>query len=209
MAFEFNGTNQRVTPASAPVTSPPFTLVCWFNASNTTNLGALLTLTPQTGGLYETLFFRGDLAGDPIQILSNSNAIAVASTSGVTQNKWHHGCFVAAATNSRTIYLDGGNSASSSNNFNPTTINAFNIGSFRSAANNFFNGKMAEVGIWNAALTQPEIASLARGMTCDKVRPQSLVFYAPLVRDLIDAKGGLTITNNNGATVANHTRVYA
>jgi hypothetical protein len=46
-------------------------------------------------------------------------------------------------------------------------------------------------------------------MTCDKVRPQNLVFYAPLVRDLIDAKGGLTITNNNGATVANHPRVYA
>jgi len=46
-------------------------------------------------------------------------------------------------------------------------------------------------------------------MTCDKVRPESLVFYAPLVRDLQDVCEGLTITNNNGATVANHPRVYA
>jgi hypothetical protein len=46
-------------------------------------------------------------------------------------------------------------------------------------------------------------------MTCDKVRPQSLVFYAPLVRNLQDVRGGLTITNNNTAAVANHTRVYA
>ena len=68
---------------------------------------------------------------------------------------------------------------------------------------------IAEVGIWNAALSAAEIASLAKGMTCDKVRPQSLVFYAPLVRDLIDQKGGRAITNNNGATVANHPRVYA
>ena len=68
---------------------------------------------------------------------------------------------------------------------------------------------MAEIGIWSAALSAAEIASLAKGMTCDKVRPQSLVFYAPLVRDLIDQKGGLTITNNNGATVAAHPRVYA
>ncbi len=68
---------------------------------------------------------------------------------------------------------------------------------------------MAEIGVWSAALTQPEIASLAKGMTCDKVRPQNLVFYAPLVRDLIDQKGGRVITNNNGATVANHPRVYA
>jgi hypothetical protein len=76
-------------------------------------------------------------------------------------------------------------------------------------AANTFDGLIAEVGIWNAALTQPEVASLAKGMTCDKVRPQSLVFYAPLVRNLQDVKGGLTITNNNGATVANHPRVYA
>jgi hypothetical protein len=73
----------------------------------------------------------------------------------------------------------------------------------------YLTGLIAEVGIWNAALTAAEIASLADGMTCDKVRPQSLVFYAPLVRDLIDVKGGLTITNNNTATVANHPRVYA
>ena len=73
---------------------------------------------------------------------------------------------------------------------------------------NNFNGSLAEVGIWNAALTADEIASLAKGMTCDKIRPQSLVFYAPLVRDLIDQKGGLTITNNNAATVAAHPRIY-
>jgi hypothetical protein len=34
------------------------------------------------------------------------------------------------------------------------------------------DGRIAEVGIWNAALTAAEIASLAKGMTCDKVRPQ-------------------------------------
>lgn len=63
--------------------------------------------------------------------------------------------------------------------------------------------------MWNVALTAAEIASLADGMTCDKVRPQSLVFYAPLVRDLIDVTGGEIFTNTNGATVANHPRVYA
>lgn len=77
------------------------------------------------------------------------------------------------------------------------------------AAGLFFTGRVAEVGIWNVALTAAEIASLADGMTCDKVRPQSLVFYAPLVRDLQDVRGGLTITNNNAATVATHPRVYA
>jgi len=79
----------------------------------------------------------------------------------------------------------------------------------RNGANNLSTFSAAEIGIWNAALTAAEIASLANGMTCDKVRPQNLVFYSPLIRDLIDQKGGLTITNNNGATVATHPRVYA
>jgi hypothetical protein len=71
------------------------------------------------------------------------------------------------------------------------------------------NGQVAEVGLYSAALTADEIASLSKGMTCDKIRPQSLVFYAPLVRDLQDTKGGRSITNNNAATVAAHPRVYA
>ncbi len=88
-------------------------------------------------------------------------------------------------------------------------LNEIRIGAdWNTTLGNFFGGDIAEVGVWNVALNQQECASLAKGMTCDKVRPQSLVFYAPLVRDLIDTKGGLTITNNNGATVANHPRIY-
>lgn len=80
---------------------------------------------------------------------------------------------------------------------------------YAQSASEYGNGRYCEIGIWHEALTAEEIASLADGMTCDKIRPQSLVFYAPLIRDLQDIKGGLTITNNNSATVATHPRVYA
>ena len=93
----------------------------------------------------------------------------------------------------------------------PSSINALNIGTDRNNNTNtaLLSGRVADVGVWNVALTDAEVASLAKGMTCDKIRPQNLVFYAPLIRDLIDQKGGLTITNNNAATVATHPRVYA
>ena len=45
-------------------------------------------------------------------------------------------------------------------------------------------------------------------MTCDKIRPQSLVYYTPLIRDIQDLARGMTLTNTN-STVANHPRVYA
>jgi hypothetical protein len=122
---------------------------------------------------------------------------------------------VFASSTSRTAYINGGSSGTNTTSVVPSLLNRTNIGvQFLQNAGgtsgiSFANGRVAECGIWNAALTAAEVASLAKGMTCDKVRPQSLVFYAPLVRDLIDQKGGLTITNNNGATVANHPRVYA
>ena len=63
--------------------------------------------------------------------------------------------------------------------------------------------------MWSAALNASEIASLGQGVSPRLIRPQSLVFYAPLIRDLMDVRGGLSITNNGTATVANHPRVYA
>jgi hypothetical protein len=133
---------------------------------------------------------------------------SVASTS-YTANAWHHCVGVWPSMSSRTSYLNGAASATSVGSRNITNLFRLNIGGFGGlSVVDRLTGEMAEVGIWNDALTAAEIASLAKGMTCDKVRPQSLVFYAPLVRDLIDQKGGLTITNNNGATVANHPRIY-
>lgn len=131
-----------------------------------------------------------------------------------TTNTWNH--FAAstesASTNDFKIYANGtqGTNQITGNNLTSAITNAIvpQING-RNGANNLGTFSASEVGIWNAALTAAEIASLAKGMTCDKVRPQSLVFYAPLVRNLQDARGGLAITNNGGATVTTHPRVYA
>ena len=152
------------------------------------------------------------------KVSSNINSTGLAAnnfvTSGTTvvgTNARHAALTYSPSTFSR-IYLDGVQDAERTSGVPASIadITGVNLifggpptGSFG------FNATVAEVGIWNAALTAAEIASLAKGMTCDKVRPQSLVFYAPLVRDLNDQKGGLTITNNNAATVAAHPRVYA
>jgi hypothetical protein len=50
--------------------------------------------------------------------------------------------------------------------------------------------------------------SLSQGASPALVRPDNLAFYAPLIRDLQDLRGGLAITNNNGATVVDHPRIY-
>jgi hypothetical protein len=216
MAYDLNGSTQYLNTGSSPVSTFPFTMACWFNADSNTTNGSLIRLTNQSGNFWNfTLRTGGATAGDPIAVTAfdQNNANQVTNTTtGYTTGVWHHACGVFVSTTSRTVYLDGGSSATGTTSINPTGVNRIYNGVALDSSGLpvlYFDGRIAEVGIWNAALTAAEIASLADGMTCDKVRPQSLVFYAPLVRELQDARGGLTITNNNTATVANHPRVYA
>lgn len=68
-------------------------------------------------------------------------------------------------------------------------------------------GDIAEVGVWDIDLTAAEVASLAKGVSPALVRPQSLVTYLPLIRDVIDVRAANGFTDVN-TTAANHPRVY-
>jgi hypothetical protein len=210
MAYDLDGINQYLRRASAPVTAVPLTMACWFNHDllqdaslcSVSNIGGAGTWFGLFTGLTGVVFASTTSSGN------QANAITTAT---YTTGSWNHCCGVFSAINSRTIYLNGGNAVTNTTSRTPSNVAETIIGSRRAGGifGSYFNGKIAEVGIWNAALTANEIASLAKGMTCDKIRPQSLVFYSPLVRDLIDQKAALAITNNNGATVTQHPRVYA
>ncbi len=215
MARSFTAaSSQYLSATSAVATSPPLTLAAWARMTNTaTQTGRdIVALSSKTGRSIYRLNWNG-FNNPPIRAMDQGSASASAYFGTPTVNTFFHVAGVFTSSSSRTPYFNGSagitNTDSVPHSLLPdtTSVSAFFDGN--STPLQFFLGDIAEVGIWNAALTAAEIASLAKGMTCDKVRPQSLVFYAPLVRDLIDQKGGLTITNNNGATVANHPRVYA
>lgn len=73
----------------------------------------------------------------------------------------------------------------------------------------YWSGKISEIAIWKGyGLSAAEVTALSKGIAAPRVRARDLSFYAPLIRNLQDVRGGLAITNNNGATVANHPRLY-
>lgn len=68
--------------------------------------------------------------------------------------------------------------------FNRTSI-GYNAATYLSVAGpnggeNYWDGRIGEVGIWNEVLTPAEILSLAKGFRCDQVRPDKLRLYMPL-----------------------------
>jgi hypothetical protein len=204
MAYDFNGTNQDIVIAGAPVTVAPLTMAFWANLDSVNNDRNVVRLTSSDFNNSFILMMNGSRL--ELHIFAGGNKTEIRTTADISTGVWFHGAGVFASTTSRTVYHNGGNSATNTTTRSPTNITEGYIGSRRDQ--NFTDGRLAEIGIWSADLTQPEIQMLAQGFTCDQVRPQSLVFYAPLVRDISDLAGGRALTNN-GATVAVHPRIYS
>jgi hypothetical protein len=210
MAYNFTATNsQFLSMPIAVVSGAPVTMACWYyrtssatsqayvSVCNTTSTN-LLSLTHGSNNFISALANDG-VTGAQTQVYPDSSI-----------NTWNHGCAVFNSNSSRRVFWNGINSGITTTASNVSSLNVTVVGGRYSAGvvGQYSNGNIAEVGIWNISLTDEEIASLAKGITCDKIRPQNLVFYAPLIRDLQDTKGGLTITNNNGAAITDHPRIY-
>jgi hypothetical protein len=215
MAYGFTAaSNQSLNTTSTPVSGVPVTLACWVKCDTLPSVqSCLFSIGLNTTDV--TTYIALELASTNRPQATHRNVTSgssSATTGSIVAGQWFHVCGVFQTNSSRTLYWNGVASAANTTIITPFTVTRIQIARRANtslSAPAFLTGNVAEVGIWNDVLTAAEIASLAKGMTCDKIRPQSLVFYAPLVRDLIDQKGGLTITNNNGATVTEHTRVYA
>ncbi len=90
------------------------------------------------------------------------------------------------------------------NTFNRTTIGGLKVSSSSAGGmagcENNFKGYVAEVALWGATLSAEEIQSLYSGVPADRIRPQNLAFYAPLIRDLNTVVGDYTLSPESGTT---------
>lgn len=211
MAYLFNGTSNRLTTSSVPVSTVPLTLACWFKSTSLTLSQALIVLSlPSDTINFYMINAAGGVSGDPLRAQKTSPAGNVtADSSAYSSSTWNHAAGTFTST-SVTSWLNGSSFTTNGSLATEPTVTATCIGArlANNTAQGFVSGDIAEVGIWNVALTASEILSLSKGVVCSLIRPQSLVFYAPLIRDLVDIKGSLTITNNNSTTVSNHPRIY-
>jgi hypothetical protein len=216
MAYRFTAaSNQSLNTTSTPVSGVPVTLACWVKCDTLPSVQTSIFgigVNTTTNATYITLELSSSNRPQAIHRSLTGSGISSATTGSIVAGQWFHVCGVFETNSLRTLYWNGVASTANTTIVTPFTATRIQIArrpNTNAAGAAFLTGNVAETAVWNDTLTAAEIASLAKGMTCDKVRPQSLVFYAPLVRDIIDQKGGLTITNNNSATAADHTRVYA
>jgi len=183
----------------------PLTLACWFKTTTDTTAGGLIWIGDKDYEDRWQLLYLQPAQGVKAYSKQGSGGIAL-STAAYSPGVWQHACGVFAAANLRAAYVNGGNKGTDTASVTPTGFDRVGIGMFRdSSPSSPVDAAIAEIGIWNAALTDAEVASLAAGFSPLLVRPANLVAYWPLIRDEdIDIVGGYKLTAYGAPTVAVH-----
>jgi hypothetical protein len=182
MARTFSSGNYLIC-SSSPVSQWPFTIAAWTRRTATPGASGntFMRLRKSSNTIqWSQILFR-NATDYPIAIGVGdgaSNYYTQSATSATSTNTWHHGCAVFASNNSRTIYADGGNSATATTNVTTMTgLDQILIGVSQV-------GQVAHAGLWSVALTAAEVAMLYNGgigVDPRSVRPDALVGYWPLI----------------------------
>lgn len=210
MAFNFVETSDNAYETAYTV-SYPFTVASWVYVEGDTHddngVFACVDYTNGSAGNWHTLRIKQTTRVVESRSWAGGTTAFAASSAGLSLNTWSHVCGVWTNATTRAAYLNGGNKGSpGSGDQSPSGLERTYSGGYERSATGFtdlLNGSLAEFAIWNVALTDDEVASLAKGFSSLLIRPASLVRYRPFIRDSRDLKSNGTLTVS-GTTVVSH-----
>lgn len=190
--LEIASTKYGVVPSHAAIT-PPFTYCAWVKLYSKAASGTVLSIAGTTDN-YHQLQWNSPTASWLTwsrQFGTANTAIAYGTNFGtVSTNVWYFVAGVHSAIDNRIIYINGSpygtNTDSRSVTNSKVGVGARVEGAIPSASPEYFNGQIAEIGIWNVALTASELAQLggngnpSLAVSPIRIRPDKLILYAPL-----------------------------
>lgn len=205
MARFFVDTSQQyILRNSAPVGIAPMTVACWYKTDEL-KIEALVWIGDKDSSQD---FWELRLSTTNV-VWSAVDASSASATKGTPSiNVWEHACGVEVNNGSRYCYLNGVAGNQNTGGRTPDAADRVAVG-LRADVSPlyYFDGSIAEVGIWNVALTAAEVAILGAGYSPLFVRPQSLVGYWPLIGRTspeIDLIGKRDLTLFNSPTTSEH-----
>ena len=213
MARGFDGTyNNRLERALTAVSDYPMSVHCLANIQGGTGTKSAFSIGDKDRNNYLFSLDASD-NGDGTHNLTASRTFfsSASNNTGVAQSEGVWFGFGAAADAANVnAYVDGTEYAAALSSGTGVHIDEVVVGNLaRSSHSQAWNGYVAECAVWAAFLDADDFSALGRGVSPLLVRPQDLVFYAPLVRDEDDdllGGGGLTVVV--GATIEDHPPVF-
>lgn len=163
MSRSFDGaTTSLDNSGSAPLTAVPLTLFCWFKPAAISITQTLVALNTTGGGSnqFELVANSDNTVGAQTSTASTSAGVTAGT---ITNGVWNMCGAVFASATDRKAYLNGELGTAQTTTRTPTGINEIRVGKSRSGAsafNQFANGLVAYVVVYDIALSEPELDSL-------------------------------------------------
>jgi len=206
-----NASNEYLQISSAPFTAAPYSVSLWVFPDALVAFQVMLGLVDESVADQKFQFFLVGTDFARVQTKSGVTSGTAETGNKAVVDTWSHYFVSEPASDSRTIILDGdtGNKGTDTTDVAPTGVDGLSIGMLRDTTpDGPFSGRIAEVAIWDAGLTDAEGVLLSKAYSPLLVRPANLIFYAPLIRDEDrDIVGGLSLTAFNTPSVDVHTRM--
>jgi hypothetical protein len=140
------------------------------------------------------------------RVTNNFTSARVESGGTYSLSSWNHVAGVLRSNSDRSVYLNG---ARSNSTVTGTTVaDCFYVSTGKRATNTAASTWLAEVAVWRGVLSDAEIASLAKGLSPKRVRPQLLAFYQPLAGEFEGNILGVAVTKNGTINAQPHPRTY-
>ncbi|MFH1924363.1 MAG: LamG-like jellyroll fold domain-containing protein [Planctomycetota bacterium] len=181
--------------AGPPVTSPPFTLSCWFYTDTDAVGQALMWIgdkdaSDQILGSLQVDAVSGGYRKVIARTVASGGLAGAAKAWNYSVNTWHHVCGVFSAENDRLVALDYSQQGSDNTSLGVAGIDRVSIGRLGDATpDKYLSGAVAEAAIWNVALADDDVRALHQRFSPLMIRPENLAAYWPL--------GGLWGQNDN------------
>lgn len=178
-----------------------FTFACWAYQTAANSYSCLWA-----NGTYDPAFYME--AGGRPPIIYGLGGSDISFNTTLSLNTWYH---LAARRSGTTItcWVNGVQEANTGTRSGSMPTAVQRIAHSHGSGAEGFTGRMAEAGLWSAALSSDEIGSLADGLSPLAVRPAALLFHYPLVRQTTqELIGGLTLTETGTVSIAAHPRIY-
>lgn len=173
----------RLEVDASPITAAPFTISAWFRTDDVAIFETVVSLADKdVSNRYWTIELEGPDPDSRVAFVFRDagGEQKVLTTTDYLVNTWHHAFAVEVSSTNHRILLDGAGLGISVVDTTPTGIDRISIGrKGDSTPSSYFSGRIAEVAMWNVALSDAQALELAGGVPVLRMRPDALVEYWP------------------------------
>jgi len=168
---------QYLSIDSTAVTAVPVSFSAWIYPASS-HVGRIVGIGSTGNSYYFSLQTNGQWI--VMQTRDVGGTSGALSNAQVTLNVWSHVAGVSAAVDSRFSWLNGVVGAENTNSHTPVALDRTRVAVYPPSNTQYFDGRIADVAIWSAALTADEIVALSKGVHPRRICPSALKGFYPI-----------------------------